>query len=96
LSGEGFREKPHLGQETSPGPDKEEPQQTSSDVEGRDDSNCEVELVGDDTEQGPQHSTHHQPSYCYLLLPFWNLLTQILLLLRVPVRIHEQGLRNIH
>ena len=71
---EGLGEDPQLRQETGPSLHEEEAEQASGNVEGRDDPNGEVELVRDDAEQAPQHSTHHQTPHRDLLLPFGHML----------------------
>lgn len=42
LPSKGLGEKSHLGQQPSPGPHKEEPQQASSNIKRRDDPNGEI------------------------------------------------------
>lgn len=56
-------------QQARPGLDEEEAQQAGGDVEGRNDADGKVELVGDDAEKGPQQGADQQPPDGYLLLP---------------------------
>lgn len=94
LPSEGADRDSQLGQEASPRLNKEEAQQTSSDVQRRDDPNGEIELVGDDTEEGAHHGAHHQPSDGDLIPPFRNPLLR-LYLPHLP-GIQQQGLRYLH
>lgn len=93
LPGEGLNWKPKLGQEASPRLDEEEPEQPSGDVEGRDDPDRQIELVGDDAEEGPQHRAHGQPSDRDLLPPFRD---AIRFHGPDPLLILQQRLRYLH
>lgn len=93
LSGEGFGGESQLGQEPGPSLNEKKPQQTSCNVQRRNNTNRQIELVGDDAEQTPEHRTHHQPSDSDLVLPFRDMLGFRGLGL---VRIKKQRFWNIH
>lgn len=69
LLGERLNLKSELRHQTGPRFDEEEAEQTSGDVQRRDDTYSEVQLVSDDAEQRPQQGAHGQSADRYLLLP---------------------------
>lgn len=69
LAGKGGGQDADFRQQARPGLDEEEAQQAGGDVEGRNDADGEVELVGDDAEKGPQQGADQQPPDGYLLPP---------------------------
>lgn len=69
LPGEGLFEEAIPVEELGPSPDKEEAQESSRDVERRNNTDGEVELHHYHTEEHAQHKAYEKRSHSQLLLP---------------------------
>lgn len=69
LASERGAQEAQFGDDAGPALDEEETEKASGDVEGGDDADGEVELVGDDAEDGADEGAHDQATQGDLLRP---------------------------